>query len=77
MVKKKNLIGIKIIKYYMFYFYLGNVFGMIGVLLGVVVIFGLLKLFLENFIQMVVCMGVGNVNYIDFKFDFSFYGKRI
>lgn len=59
-------------KYYMFYFYLGNVFGMIGVLLGVVVIFGLLKLFLENFIQMVVCMGVGNVNYIDFKFDFSF-----
>lgn len=37
-------------KYYMFYFYLGNVFGMIGVLSGVVVIFGLLKLFLENFI---------------------------
>lgn len=35
---------------YMFYFYLGNVFGMIGVLSGVVVIFGLLKLFLENFI---------------------------
>lgn len=61
----------------MFYFYLGNVFGMIGVLSGVVVIFGLLKLFLENFIQMVVCMGVGNVNYVDFKFDFSFYGKRI
>lgn len=56
----------------MFYFYLGNVFGMIGVLSGVVVIFGLLKLFLENFIQMVVCMGVGNVNYVDFKFDFSF-----
>lgn len=50
-VKKKKINNKnKKIKYYMFYFYLGNVFGMIGVLLGVVVIFGLLKLFLENFI---------------------------
>lgn len=49
-VKKKINNKNKKIKYYMFYLYLGNVFGMIGVLLGVVVIFGLLKLFLENFI---------------------------
>lgn len=48
--KIKLIIRIKKNKYYMFYFYLGNVFGMIGVLSGVVVIFGLLKLFLENFI---------------------------
>lgn len=49
-LKKKINNKNKKIKYYMFYLYLGNVFGMIGVLSGVVVIFGLLKLFLENFI---------------------------